>query len=228
MRLVAALIASTLAVMGLTDEAKSDLNLCNNTPWWLDVSLTYGVPNGYSSVGAPRLLLPGHCKTLLHGPTKLSVEYYVAAYPASGVYEQDFDWLVPASHGLCNADGQRIFFKKDDPQPCSDESLTFADWFQIMPDSADFSFEFHSNENFTLEQAQIAGAQQFLNLLGYDVGPVDGIVGTRTSRSLSRYQKDSGFRPDGRLTNDLLEGMASALRRAYASEEIVLQRPTSH
>ena len=74
MQLVAALIASMLIAIGLTDEAKSDLNLCNHTPWWLDVNLTYGVPNGYSSVGAPRLLLPGHCKTLLQGPTNLSVD----------------------------------------------------------------------------------------------------------------------------------------------------------
>jgi hypothetical protein len=228
MRLVAALIASTLTAIGLTDEAKSDLNLCNHTPWWLDVNLTYGVPSGYGSVGATRLLLPGHCKTLLDGPIDLSVEYYVAAYPASGVYEQDFDWPMPTTHGLCNADGQQIFFKKDDSQPCGDESLTFADWLQILPNSEDFSFEFKSNENFTLEQARIAGAQQFLNLLGYDVGPVDGIVGTRTNLSLRRYQKDSGLRPDGRLTTDLLEGMASALRWAYASKEIILQRPTRH
>jgi Putative peptidoglycan binding domain len=172
--------------------------------------------------------VPGHCKTLLHGPTNLSVEYYVAAYPASGVYEQEFDWPMPTSHGLCIADGHQIFFKKDDPQPCGDESLTFADWFQIVPGSEDFSFEFQSNENFALEQAQIAGAQQLLNLLGYEAGPIDGIVGTRTTRGLRLYQRDAGLRPDGRLTTELLEGMASALRRAYASKEIVLQRPTSH
>jgi hypothetical protein len=224
MRLVAALIASTLTAIGLTDEAKSDLNLCNHTPWWLDANLTYGVPNDYRSVGAPRLLLPGRCKALLQGSIDLSVEYYVAAYPASGVYEQEFDWPMPTSHGLCNADGQQIFFKKDDSQPCGDESLTFADWFQILPAPEDFSFEFKSNENFTLEQARIAGAQHFLNLLGYDVGPVDGIVGIRTDRGLRRYQRDSGLRADGRLTTDLLERMASALRRAYASREIILQR----
>jgi peptidoglycan hydrolase-like protein with peptidoglycan-binding domain len=97
-----------------------------------------------------------------------------------------------------------------------------------VPGSEDFSFEFQSNENFTLEQAQIAGAQQFLNLLGYEAGPIDGIVGTRTTRGLRLYQRDAGLRPDGRLTTELLEGMASALRRAYASKEIVLQRPTSH
>jgi peptidoglycan hydrolase-like protein with peptidoglycan-binding domain len=53
--------------------------------------------------------------------------------------------------------------------------------------------------------------------LGYDVGPVDGIIGTRTNRGLRRYQTDLGLRADGRLTRELMEGMAAALRQIYAS-----------
>jgi peptidoglycan hydrolase-like protein with peptidoglycan-binding domain len=82
-----------------------------------------------------------------------------------------------------------------------------------------------SKEGFTLEQARAAGAQQFLNLVGYDVGAVDGVVGARTDRGLRRYQKDFGLRADGRLTAELVERMGMALRQAYTSRTIILQSP---
>jgi uncharacterized membrane protein len=225
MRPVATLIASILMVIGLSDEARSDFNLCNHTPLWLDANLTYGVRDDYRSIGAPRLLLPGECKTLIRGPVRLSSEYYVAAHPASGVYEQAFDWRMPTDYSLCNVDGRKIFFKSEEPQPCADRFLTFADWHRILPDVDDFPFALISKESFTLDQARAAGAQQFLNLLGFDVGPVDGIIGARTDRGLRRYQKDFGLRADGPLTAELVEGMGLALRQAYASREIILQSP---
>lgn len=79
-----------------------------------------------------------------------------------------------------------------------------------------------SKESFTLEQERAAGAQQFLNLLGYDVGPVDAAIGARTDRGLRRDQKDFGLRADGRLTAELVERMGLALRQAYASRKIML------
>jgi hypothetical protein len=132
---------------------------------------------------------------------------------------------MPTDYSLCNVDGRKSFFKNDEPQPCDDEFLTFAGWLKVLPESDDFSFEVMSKEGFTLDQARAAGAQQFLNLLGYDVGPVDGIIGARTDRGLRRYQKDFGLRADGRLTAELVEGMGLALRQAYASREIILQSP---
>jgi hypothetical protein len=128
-------------------------------------------------------------------------------------------------YSLCNVDGRKIFFKSDEPHPCADRFLTFADWYRVLPDADDFSFALISKESFTLDQARAAGAQQFLNLLSYDVGPVDGIIGARTDRGLRRYQKDFGLRADGRLTAQLVEGMGLALRQAYASREIILQSP---
>ena len=72
MRPVATLRVSILMVIGLSGEAKSDFNLCNHTPLWLDANLTYGARDDYRSVGAARLLLPGECKTLIRGPLRLS------------------------------------------------------------------------------------------------------------------------------------------------------------
>lgn len=225
MRSVATLLISILIVTGSGDEAKSEFSLCNHTALWLDANLTFGARDDYRSVGAARLLLPGECKTLIRGPLRLSSAYYVAASPASGVYDQSFDWRMPTDYSLCNVNGRKLFFKSDEPQPCDDAFLTFAEWHRIWPDSDDFSFALISKESFTLEQARAAGAQQFLNLLGYDVGPVDGILGARTDRGLRSYQKDFDLPADGRLTAQLVEGMGLALRQVYASREIILQSP---
>jgi uncharacterized membrane protein len=221
-RAVATMMISTMIMLGLSNEARSDFTLCNHTALWLDANLAYGVADDYTSVGAAGLLLPGECKTLIRGPATSSVEYYVAAYPASGVYEQAFDWRMPTDHGLCKVDGEKIFFRSDQPQPCDNRCLAFANWLKVVPDTEDFSFRIEE-ESFTLDQARAAGAQRFLNLLGYDVGPVDGIVGPRTERGLRRYQTDMGVRADGRLTAELVESMAVALRRIYASRKIVLE-----
>jgi uncharacterized membrane protein len=224
-RAVATLVISTMIMLGLSNEARSDFTLCNHLALWLDANLTYGVADDYTSVGAAGLLLPGECKVLIRGPATSSAEYYVAAYPASGVYEQTFDWRMPTDHGLCDIDGEKIFFRSDQPQPCDNRYLALANWLKVVSDTEDFSFRIESEESFTLDQARAAGAQQFLNLLGYNVGPVDGIVGPRTERSLTRYQTDVGLRADGRLTAELVESMAAALRRIYASRKIVLESP---
>lgn len=46
-----------------------------------------------------------------------------------------------------------------------------------------------------------------LAVLGYDVGPIDGVLGSRTRRALARWQSDHGRKPDGRPTRDLLDAV---------------------
>jgi uncharacterized membrane protein len=225
MRSLSRLVAGILLLIGLTDEARSDFDLCNRTSWWLDANLTYGVEGRYTSIGGPRLLLPGECRTLIDGPIDLDMAYYLTAFTASGAYEQAPDWHLPTDHGLCNVDGRGIFFETGQPQPCDDDELTFATWRRILPDATDFTFDFTSEPDWTLEQAHIAGAQQFLNLLGYDVGPVDAVAGRRTVRGLRRYQVDQGFAVDGKVTPELVAALAASLRQRFLARQPRLQRP---
>lgn len=53
----------------------------------------------------------------------------------------------------------------------------------------------------------VAGIQQQLNRLGYDAGAADGLVGSRTSAAIRRYQRDHGLLIDGRATPELLDHM---------------------
>jgi peptidoglycan hydrolase-like protein with peptidoglycan-binding domain len=51
----------------------------------------------------------------------------------------------------------------------------------------------------------IAAAQRALNLLGYDVGKPDGVIGPATRRVLIAFQKDHAMPEDGRLTFSLAD-----------------------
>ena len=58
---------------------------------------------------------------------------------------------------------------------------------------------------------QIAEAQVHLTTLGYDVGPVDGIVGRKTRRAISDFQHSHQLKVDGKSTVLLLEQLKVAV-----------------
>lgn len=49
----------------------------------------------------------------------------------------------------------------------------------------------------------VSEAQSALSKLGYDPGPVDGIMGPKTRGAIEEYQFDKGLSVDGRLTASL-------------------------
>lgn len=54
--------------------------------------------------------------------------------------------------------------------------------------------------------------QQALNALGYDAGPVDGLMGPRTRAGLRAFQRTQGLEADGELTPVLLRRLLDARR----------------
>ena len=55
-----------------------------------------------------------------------------------------------------------------------------------------------------LSRGQIRAAQSALKGLGYDPGPIDGVMGPRTARAASAFQRSQGLPATGRLTPDTL------------------------
>ncbi len=54
-------------------------------------------------------------------------------------------------------------------------------------------------------ETRVRRAQTALASRGYDVGPVDGIMGPRTGAAIQAFQSDQGLAPDGRVTSGLIE-----------------------
>ena len=70
--------------------------------------------------------------------------------------------------------------------------------------------------------ANIARLQADLKYLGYDPGPINGVYGAQTKRSIERFQKDHGIYTDG-VAGPLTE---SSLRKAvYARSALQSNTP---
>ncbi len=70
----------------------------------------------------------------------------------------------------------------------------------------------------TLSDRQgVAEIQRELNRLGYDAGPVDGLMGTRSRNAIRQYQADTGITQNGYATSDLLKRLRQTQRQAVAA-----------
>ncbi len=54
-------------------------------------------------------------------------------------------------------------------------------------------------------RARVSRVQTVLAARGYDVGPIEGIMGPRTDAAIRAFQSDQGLAPDGRMTPGLIE-----------------------
>jgi uncharacterized protein len=57
--------------------------------------------------------------------------------------------------------------------------------------------------------ATVRRIQTHLAALGYDPGPADGVMGTRTTRAIRAFQRDAGIEPDG-IASSTLEALLAA------------------
>jgi hypothetical protein len=77
------------------------------------------------------------------------------------------------------------------------------------------------------ERALVEDAQWLLEELGYDPGPLDGLVGPKTVAATKAFQGASGLPVDGRVTPELLGALELAVRpRPPAAVERIGRRPT--
>lgn len=68
-----------------------------------------------------------------------------------------------------------------------------------------------------LSKGDLMTLQSSLNQLGYDAGPVDGIMGSRTRGALQQFQKARGFLADGYPTQIMLAYVQGALNPQTSS-----------
>lgn len=71
----------------------------------------------------------------------------------------------------------------------------------------------------------VTALQESLDVLGYDVGPIDGVVGVQTHDAVSAFQTDSGLDASGRVDGDTVIALAEASPEAsfYVVEAVQTQ-----
>ena len=60
------------------------------------------------------------------------------------------------------------------------------------------------------DRERLAEIQSELNRLGYDAGPTDGLMGSRTRGAIQQYRADVGMTMTGRASDDLLQRLRQA------------------
>jgi hypothetical protein len=68
--------------------------------------------------------------------------------------------------------------------------------------SKDFRYEPESEENWP--RNLIRRVQSRLKELGFDPGPIDGMHGSKTQKSIMAFQRSRNLKVDGRISNQLI------------------------
>ncbi len=62
------------------------------------------------------------------------------------------------------------------------------------------------------EPELVTKVQRRLNELGYQTGPVDGVIGPLTHRAIRAFQLEEGIEPDGRIRSDLINRLGLEIK----------------
>jgi peptidoglycan hydrolase-like protein with peptidoglycan-binding domain len=69
------------------------------------------------------------------------------------------------------------------------------------------------------EPSPVSAVQEQLNLLGYEAGPNDGLMGPKTRSAIRAFQKDAGLPVTGKIDSELLARLQSSSGPAQAIED---------
>jgi formylglycine-generating enzyme required for sulfatase activity len=78
-----------------------------------------------------------------------------------------------------------------------------------------------------ITRQNIFRVQMLLNDLGYDPGPIDGVMGRKTRAAIEDFQRSNGLSVDGAVTDTLLEVLKGVQRQIAAVRPASVPRPSS-
>lgn len=224
MRLRAAALALLLVAAGgaASGAQASGYEFCNATSYILESAIAFRLDDEVKSKGWFRLD-PGACRTVLPGRIRKAPYFVYArsidAYPGAAKL---FNGSTPlcvgaesfelAAQGECRAPGHdEVGFFQVDAEPGADWRTLFAE-----------------PEDFSLKEAEVAGAQRLLKLTSDPAIKVDGIEGENTDKAVQTFQEDAGQKPDGRLSPELFTALADRAEAQLASQGLDLCNRTGH
>jgi hypothetical protein len=107
------------------------------------------------------------------------------AVPAMGP-DDDGQAVLKAVNGLRRSEGLPLFEQMDQ---------TVADYVDVRVDQ------------YRKRRANVLRAQIALDALGFDAGPIDGVLGPQTTAAIRRYQQRAGLPVTGELTAEQIDAL---------------------
>lgn len=202
-----AIIWLVLALCLLALPALAETRLCNRTSMVVEAALAVQAQSTAATRGWFRLD-PGQCRALLQtaeSPGRLFLHTRALPfYPERDlgltgtarfcVGESDF--LIPGAERCARPGGTMVGFAEVRPTIVDGIGVLF------LSEEADFD----------LPQARLAGVQRLLALMGYDVGPADGLDGPRTAAAIRAFLTDRALPLDAPGAPDFIEQLVTAAR----------------
>lgn len=188
--------------------ARAQFEYCNDTSFFLFTALgREGVDNAVRTEGW-WLLRPGQCRTVITQPLTTDTVYtYAESHPAhlGGIRT----WAGRSR--LCTGPG---LFDIDLQGSCFQQGFEPRDFTRIqIGEETQWTTRFTENDDYEPEEARLAGAQRLLTDVGYEPGSIDGYIGRRTRRAITRFKDDFEIEDDTIVSDLLLDELIS-----YASE----------
>lgn len=182
--------------------ARAEYRACNETSYVLEVAVATLSELGPISQGW-FIVDPGTCRIVLHSDLHEEMELFAYAR-STDIYGEE--WIYFAGDTpFCVATED---FYIEDVGLCTLRSFNHARFSSIAFQGGEWTTYFSEDKGFDLEMATIAGLQRLLDRLGFSVGVVDGIFGTRTRLALDTFRDEHGAGED---TNALFSIMNEAL-----------------
>lgn len=178
------------------------LDICNRSSLIADAAIGLQSGGGRAAQGWFRLL-PGVCTNVLRDDLDADAHYlHIRPLPLYGdinlmgdgdvtLCVRDTNFLIAAAGG-CERQGQR-------PAP----------FVKVNPVTQDGRLTASIDEpaGYDSEQAETAGMQRLLSLLGYETGAIDGKAGARTDAALEAFKQENGS-TEGKPFDMLLEALS--------------------
>jgi uncharacterized membrane protein len=216
--LIAAMLATLAAVLGLAAPASAQWTICNESSYIAEVAIAYPEAERRVTEGWTRVR-PGECQMTLRQPLTPG-SYYLYARSSAAHRGGMREWT--GAMPLCVDEGD---FSIAGDAVCEDLSFDTRFFLEVPIDGTarrtslvDPSFE---KENLqgpetvaNLASLRIAGIQRLLTDVGYYDRAIDGYTGLRTTRAIEQFISDRNIEqvpPDNELI-DLLE--QAALQRS--------------
>ena len=82
------------------------------------------------------------------------------------------------------------------------------------------------SSNVTKSKEEKKDVQRALTELGYEVGAIDGVIGSRTIKAIRQFQKDKKLNPDGTVGTNTAAAMNEALTKGLTEDDVVTRIST--
>lgn len=198
-----------LALALLSTAARADLLLCNRVSYVVEAAIGIEDKGSAATRGWFRID-PGQCRAVLQGAVEAERVYvHARALPVYGASPM----ALAAQAELCIQEGT---FLIAGARRCAKPGQQLAPFTEVKPTETEqgLTASLTEEDDYSPEQARLAGIQRLLGLAGYDASPIDGIEGKKTDAALGQFLKDRGLGPDAASGAGFFDTLMSAVKKA--------------